>query len=164
LIHPGDGSGDAGTNVSSTACCVTAGDRATESAAGVVDLAMESSLLTPASSMWKLNKTMVNSKPPALAKVDPIAQGKRLTTADVGELMMTGDGILKVVDGGMSTSIGEVELMLIAGGESMATGDTDESMMIAGGESMVTGDADESMTAAGGESMATVNAVLVESR
>jgi hypothetical protein len=122
------------------------GDGAAELMAGLVDSTMESSLLMLALSMWKLNESMATSKPPALAKVNPITHGKRLTTAEFGEPMMISDGDSTVVDGGMSTLIGKAESTSIAGGESMVTGDADELMMIAGGDSMATGDADESMT------------------
>jgi hypothetical protein len=116
------------------AYCMTAGDEAAESMAGMVDSTMESCLLTPVSLMWKLNEPMASSKPPTLAKVDPVAHGKKLTIADVGEPMITGDGLSTVVDGVMSTSIGKAGSTLISGGESMVNGNAYESMMIAGGE------------------------------
>jgi hypothetical protein len=47
---PGDGSGDAGAELSSIACCVTSGDEAAESTAGLVDSTTGSSLLMLASS------------------------------------------------------------------------------------------------------------------
>jgi hypothetical protein len=49
--------------------------------------------------------------------------------ADVGEPMMTSDGVSTVAGGGMSMSVGDVESMSIAGGESTTTGDAGASMM-----------------------------------
>jgi hypothetical protein len=79
--------------------------------------------------MPSFSEPMASSKPPLIAEVNPVTHGKKLMTTDVGEPMMTSDGILIVA----------------SGGRSMATSDSDDSMPIAGGESMATGDADELM-------------------
>jgi hypothetical protein len=82
------------------------------------------------------SEPMASSKPPSIAEVDPVTHGKKLMTTDVGEPMMTSDGVSTVA----------------GGGRSMATSDADDSMPIAGGESMATGDADELMMTSEGVS------------
>jgi hypothetical protein len=152
---PRDGSGDAGVELSSIACCVTAGDGSAESTSGILDLTAGSSLLMLVSSTWKLSVSMASLNPPVIAEADPVVLGKKLMTADVGEPTMTSDGVLTVVGGGMSMATDDADESMSIDDDGMSIDDDGMSMLIADGESMVTGNVDEStMTGEGdGESV-----------
>jgi hypothetical protein len=67
-----------------------------------MDSTAGSSLLMPASSTWKFCMSMASLNPPVIAEVDPVVHGKKLVTANVGDPMMTIDGMSTKAGGGMS--------------------------------------------------------------
>jgi hypothetical protein len=72
---PGGGGGDAGAESSLSARWAIASDGAAESTAGVIDSAVGSSLLMPASSTWKFKMPMARLNPPVVDKVNPVEHG-----------------------------------------------------------------------------------------
>jgi hypothetical protein len=128
--------------------CVTSIDGTTRSAVGVAESIMETSLVTLASSMWKLNKPKATSKPPIFARVDPVEHEMGSTIVAVGVLTTTigaesivvGEAASMMVGEAVSTIVGEAVSMMVGEAASMMV-DEAVSTMVSEAASMMLGEA-----------------------
>jgi hypothetical protein len=101
--------------------------------AGVAESVMEINSMTPASSMWKLNKSTTISKSLVFVKVKSVKHETGSTIAVIGVLMATIGVESTMVGEAASMMVGEAVSMMIGEAVSMSMGDA-ESTIVAGDE------------------------------